>query len=80
MASCTIIGVVVAKDQTREELSRILADQVAPTWAEAGCINYDFHVSEEDPNVFMFYENWRSKARPVEIKFYGMLSRPAERD
>ena len=103
MASCTIIGVVVAKDQTREQLRRILADQVAPTRAEAGCINYDFHVSEEDPNVFMFYENWRSKedlethlktphlqplfgrldellARPVEIKFYGMLSRPAERD
>jgi len=97
MKPCTIIGMVVAKDGTREELRRILTAQVAATRAEAGCINYDFHVSEEDPNVFMFYENWRSKAdldahlktphlqplfgrldellaRPVEIRFYEMLS------
>jgi quinol monooxygenase YgiN len=99
MKSCTIIGMVVAKEETREELSEILAAQVAPTRAEPGCINYDFHVDAEDPNIFMFYENWRSKedldahlkaphleplfgrldellARPVEIKFYEMLSRP----
>jgi quinol monooxygenase YgiN len=100
MKPCTIIGMVVAKDETREELRRILAAQVAPTRAEAGCVNYDFHVSEDDPNVFVFYENWRSKAdldahlktphlqplfgrldellaRPVEIKFYEMLSKQA---
>ena len=62
MKPCTIIGTVVAKNETREELRRILAAQVAPTRAEAACINYDFHVSEDDPNVFVFYENWRSKA------------------
>ena len=97
MKPCTIIGMVVAKDETREELREILNAQIAPTRAEPGCINYDFHVDAEDPNVFMFYENWRSKddldahlkaphlkplfgrldellARPVEIKFYEMLS------
>ena len=97
MTLCTIIGTVVGKDATREELYQILAAQVAPTRAEPGCINYDFHVDAEDPNVFVFYENWRSKAdldahlemphlrplfgrldellaRPVEIKFYTMLS------
>ena len=97
MALCTIIGTVVGKDATREELHQILAAQVASTRAEPGCINYDFHVDAEDPNVFVFYENWRSKAdldahlkmphlrplfgrldellaRPVEIKFYTMLS------
>jgi quinol monooxygenase YgiN len=98
---CTIIGMVVAKDETREELRAILTAQVAPTRAEAGCINYDFHVDADDPNVFMFYENWRSKAdleahlktphlqplfgrleellaRPVEIKFYKMLTESAK--
>jgi len=97
MKPCTIIGMVVAKDETREEVRRILAAQVTPTRAESACINYDFHVDANDPNVFMFYENWRSKAdldahleaphlqplfsrldellaRPVEIKFYEMLS------
>ncbi len=98
MKPCTIIGKVVGKDETRDELRKILTAQVAPTRAEPGCINYDFHVDADDPNTFMFYENWRSKedldahlktphlrplfsrldellARPVEIKFYTMLSR-----
>jgi quinol monooxygenase YgiN len=98
MKPCTIIGMVVAKDETREELREILTAQVAPTRAEPGCINYEFHVDAEDPNTFMFYENWRSRddldahlkaphlkplfgrldellTRPVEIKFYEMLSR-----
>ena len=36
--------------------------QVAPTRAEAGCINYDFHVDAADPCVFVFYENWTDRA------------------
>jgi quinol monooxygenase YgiN len=101
MKLCTIIGTVVARDETREELRKILSAQVAPTRAEAGCVNYDFHVDADDPNIFMFYENWRDKAdldahletphlqplfgrldellaRPVEIKFYEMLSEPGK--
>ena len=62
MTFCTLIGTVIAKDETREQLRRILADQVAPTRAEAGCVNYDFHVDAKDPNVFVFYENWKSRA------------------
>lgn len=62
MKPCTIIGMVVAKDETRDEVGAILADQVAPTRAEPGCISYDFHVDAENPNRFMFYENWRSRA------------------
>lgn len=59
---CTIIGTVVAKPETREELQAILAAQVAPTRAEPGCINYEFHADANDPCTFVFYENWRSKA------------------
>jgi quinol monooxygenase YgiN len=58
---CTIIGTVVAKPEKREELMRILAAQVAPTRAEPGCINYDFHCDQSDPNTFIFYENFVSK-------------------
>jgi quinol monooxygenase YgiN len=97
VSHCTIIGTVVARPQMREQLREILAAQVAPTRAEPGCINYNFHFDAGDPDVFMFYENWRSKAdldahlamphlralqsradellaRPVDIKFYEMLS------
>jgi quinol monooxygenase YgiN len=59
---CTIIGTVVAKPEKRDELLHILSAQVAPTRAEPGCINYDFHCDQADPNVFVFYENFASKA------------------
>ncbi len=59
---CTIIGIVCAKAGKREELLRLLQGFVQPTRREAGCIDYHFHVDEQDPNRFMFYENWRHKA------------------
>lgn len=59
---CTIIGTCVAKPETREELQTILAAQVAPTRQEEGCFGYHFHVDASDPCVFVFYENFRTKA------------------
>jgi quinol monooxygenase YgiN len=58
----TFIGTVVAKPETRNELENLLAQQVDPTRAEPGCINYDFHVDTADACVFVFYENWVSQA------------------
>jgi quinol monooxygenase YgiN len=86
---CTLIGTVVAKDETREELRKILADQVAPTRSEPGCVNYDFHVDVKDPNVFVFYENWRGREdleahlkaphlKPLFGRLQELLARPLE--
>ena len=58
----TIIGTVTARPETRAELEGILMSQVVPTRAEPGCINYDYHVDAADPCVFVFYENWTSRA------------------
>ena len=58
----TIIGTVTARPETRDELATLLMAQVAPTRAEAGCINYDLHVDAADPCVFIFYENWTDRA------------------
>ena len=85
----TIIGTVTAKPETRAELQDLLAKQVEPTRAEAGCINYDFHVDAEDPRVFVFYENWRSQAdldrhmatphlKPLLSQIERLLARPVE--
>ncbi len=62
MAHVTIIGTVTARPETRGELLALLAAQVAPTRAEPGCLNYDFHVDAADPCCFVFYENWQSQA------------------
>ncbi len=89
MTICTVMGTVVAKDETHEELRKILAEQVAPTRAEAGCVNTDFHVDAENPNVFVFYENWRGRAdldahmkaphlQPLFSRLGQLLARPVE--
>ena len=58
----TIIGTVTARPETRAELHALLTAQVTPTRAEPGCINYDFHVDAADQCIFVFYENWTSRA------------------
>lgn len=34
---------------------------IAPTRAEAGCIQYDLHEDNSDPAHFFFYEIWASR-------------------
>jgi gluconate 2-dehydrogenase gamma chain len=58
---CTAIGILRAKPEKRAELFEILRGFVAPTRQEEGCIGYHLHTSDDDPNLFMFYENWRSR-------------------
>lgn len=85
----TIIGTVIARPETRAELETLLHEQVAPTRAEAGCINYDFHVDAADPCVFVFYENWKSRAaldqhlamphlQPLFSQLDRLLARPVD--
>ena len=62
MTQVTIIGTVIAKPETREELHCLLSKQVIPTRREDGCINYEFHVDAKDSCCFVFYENWGSQA------------------
>ena len=58
---CTVIAYFSAKPGRRAELKDILGGFVDQTREESGCINYDLHQSDEDPNVFVFYENWQSR-------------------
>ncbi|MBW0368009.1 putative quinol monooxygenase [Ensifer adhaerens] len=58
----SLIATLTARPETQEELFRLLVDQVEPTRAEHGCIDYNLHVDAIDPCVFAFYENWKSQA------------------
>jgi len=62
MSVLTVVAKVVAKreciDATRKELLKL----VAPTRKEDGCIEYRLHQDNDDPAVFVFYENWQSEA------------------
>ena len=58
----TVVATFQAKPGKEAELKKALVSLVAPTHKEAGCVNYDLHVSAEDPTKFLFHENWTSKA------------------
>jgi len=57
----TIVAVFQANAGREDDLASALQDLVAPTCAEAGCLNYDLHRDLEVPGRFLFYENWETR-------------------
>lgn len=62
MKNITVVATFQARPGKEAELRNALTGLVAPTRKETGCINYDLHVSADDPGKFLFHENWTSKA------------------
>ena len=58
----TVIAYMFAATGKRDELRSALEALIEPTRTEKGFINYDLHQSLEDPDMFLFYENWESGA------------------
>jgi quinol monooxygenase YgiN len=58
----TVVATFQARPGKETELKEILTDLVAPTRKEAGCLNYDLHAAADNPAMFLFHENWTSKA------------------
>lgn len=57
----TVIAYHRAKPGKEGALREALLAVCAPTRREKGCINYDLHVSSDDPGLLVFHENWESK-------------------
>ena len=60
MEKLTIIAGIEAKADQIELVKAALLDLVAPSRADAGCINYDLHQDNKNPAQFVVYENWES--------------------
>jgi len=58
----TVVATFQARPGKETELKNALIGLVAPTRQEAGCLNYDLHISPDDPTKFLFHENWTSQA------------------
>ena len=58
----TLVVTFQARPGKQAELRALLTGMLAPTRQEAGCINYDLHVSSEYPSKFLFHETWASRA------------------
>jgi len=78
--SLTVIAHIRANPGQESRVRQILEGWLAPTRAEAGCINYDLHQSQTDPALFVFYENWESEthldahARSAHIQSFRSLT------
>lgn len=58
----TIVAKILAKEEKKEFVKAELLKLIDITRKEKGCINYDLHQDNENPNLFLFYENWESRA------------------
>lgn len=57
----TIVARILAKEEKRDLIKSELLKLIPITRVEAGCINYDLHQDIENPNLFLFHENWESR-------------------
>ena len=53
----TVIAYHQAKPVKEAALRQALLAVCGPTRAEKGCLNYDLHVSPDDPGLLVFHEN-----------------------
>ena len=57
----TIVAKILAKEGYQELVKKELLKLIDITRSEEGCMNYDLHQDNENPNLFLFYENWTNK-------------------
>ena len=62
MANYTNLAFLRAQSGQSDMLGNALLALVAPSRSEPGCISYDVHRSNDDPDLWMVYENWQSTA------------------
>jgi len=58
----TLIARLTAKPQHAIELGEALKALIYPTSKEAGSLGYTLHRDNDDPNAWILYETWASRA------------------
>ena len=56
--SIVVVAVLKAHEGQAEALERVLRACVEPSNAEAGCLAYALHRSQDEPGRFVFVERW----------------------
>lgn len=57
----TIVAKIEAKRDKIEFVKAELLKLIEPTRKEVGCVQYDLHLDNENPALFIFIENWESE-------------------
>jgi quinol monooxygenase YgiN len=85
----TVLARIRALPGHEHEVKAALLALIPPTRRERGCLNYDLHQSTDDPTLFIFHENWHSRAHldthleqphldAFEQQTQGLLAEPVE--
>ncbi|MGS0527959.1 putative quinol monooxygenase [Zobellia nedashkovskayae] len=61
MSQLTVVAKILVKEEKRDFVLAELLKLIPITRAEKGCMNYDLHQDNENPNIFLFHENWESR-------------------
>jgi len=62
MSILTVVAKIVAKQQSVKTVKNELLKIIEPTRKEEGCIEYYLHQDNDNPAVFVVYENWKNEA------------------
>ncbi len=57
----TIVARIEANKDKIELVKSELLKLIKPTRNEKGCLQYDLHQDNDNPEVFIFFENWESR-------------------
>ncbi|MGO7733120.1 antibiotic biosynthesis monooxygenase [Rhizobium leguminosarum] len=57
----TLVATLTAKPEHADEFVAIINGLIEPTLNEEGCIDYNLHRSNDNPNEFVLIEHWRSR-------------------
>ena len=60
--SIVLIARLKVKKKAVEAAKIAALEIVAPSRAETGCLNYDFHQQIDDDSVFIWHETWANMA------------------
>lgn len=58
----TIVATINALPEHRHEVLTALTNVVSPTRNESGCLQYDLHVDQGNPNRMVMIECWSDEA------------------
>jgi quinol monooxygenase YgiN len=86
---CTLTATLHGRPEKRTELVELLTTFLVKSRSEEGCVEYQLQASHNDPDTFVFYENWVSKdhldrhmALPYQTEWFArqpeLLAEPAE--
>jgi quinol monooxygenase YgiN len=62
MSKVTVVAKLTFQADAIDRVTPELSKLVTATRAEEGCIEYRLYQDNDDPSVFIFYENWENMA------------------